>query len=84
MLAIPALFVILRIAAGAVVSVAEAAWVFAGTLVACAAGLAVTHAVPMRMVRRIEEAYGFFEQFMRPPTGKGDVWPAGAARRAFE
>ena len=59
LLAIPALFVILRIETGAAVSLAEVAWVLGGTLVACAAGLGVTHALPLRMVRRIEDELFF-------------------------
>lgn len=36
------------------------------------------------LVARLDDAYAWFVRFMRPPTGKGDVWPTGAARRAFE
>jgi diguanylate cyclase (GGDEF)-like protein len=59
LLAIPTLFVILRFEAGREISAGEVAWVFAGTLAACAAGLVVTHFLPMRMVRRIEDELFF-------------------------
>ena len=55
LLVIPALFVIVRVESGAVVSYTQVAWVFAGTLIACGAGLAATHLLPMRMVRRVED-----------------------------
>lgn len=35
------------------------------------------------MVRRLGEAYDFFEPFFRDPPGPHDIWPAGGARNAF-
>ena len=55
LLAIPALFVILRVETGGEARLGEVAWVFAGTLIACAVGLAATYLLPLRMVRRIED-----------------------------
>jgi diguanylate cyclase (GGDEF)-like protein len=57
--AVPLAYLLLRRDAGGSGALAEMVGVLAGTLAACALGLAAVHAVPLRRVRRIEDDLRF-------------------------